>query len=113
MYWPGEECEGGIRRLVSMTCMPSASLHYYWGIIINIAVIISTIVITARYDRHFYTVNIYIYDVITLINRNNEPASLPKQHYTNMLQCRCLSAFLGRQTAGQDTVLMEPEQNRQ
>jgi hypothetical protein len=82
-----EKCGGGIQRLVSMPCMPSAFVHYYWGIIINIAVIISTIVITARYDRHFYTVNIYIYiyDVITLINRNNEPVSLPKQHYTNAL----------------------------
>jgi hypothetical protein len=33
-------------------------------------VIISTIVITARYDLHAHTVNIY--DVIALINRNNE-----------------------------------------
>jgi hypothetical protein len=53
-----------------MTCTPAAYFHDYSGIIINMAVIISTIVITARYDRHAYTVNIY--DVIALINRNNE-----------------------------------------
>jgi hypothetical protein len=51
------------------------------------AVIISTIVIAARYERHAYTVNIYIhihiYDVITLINRNDAAISPPKQHDTN------------------------------
>jgi len=49
------------------------------------AVIISTIVITARYDRHAYTVNIYIYDVIALINRNNEATSPPKQYHANVM----------------------------
>jgi len=52
--------EGRIQRLVSMTCTPAAFFHYCSGIIINMAVIISTIVITARYNRHAYTVNIHI-----------------------------------------------------
>jgi len=77
--------EGRIQGLVSMTCMPAAFFHYCSGIIINMAVIISTIVITARYDRHAYTVNIYIYDVIALIKRNNEAISPPKQHHANMM----------------------------